>query len=1181
MPGKLEIHLLGYLRMLVGGQPLPFKAPPKTTPLLAYLLLRRGEPVSRQTLAFSLWPDDAEDTARTNLRRHIHHLKRALPPTTPDSPWFWIEADSIRWNVAADWWLDVAEFEQLAASPQTVAEAVLLYTGDLLEDQYDDWIIYQRERLRSLYIASLNQLIHHHWSQRAYSEAIRYSSQLLAYDPLREDGARQLMELRYQAGDRAGALKEYETFLQRLESELGVDPMPETVAVYEAILREKALPEQTQVREEAFQPTHQALQLPFVGRDAELEELKTWWGEAARRQGRLVMITGEAGVGKTRLVEEFARVAESQGGRVLKGFAYPTGSAPYQAILSALRSALPMLAVLEVDPTFLAAVAALAPELQARCAQQGRVLPQLVSDDPERDRARLFEGIAVCLEALARPRPVALILEDLHWVGAGTFALLEWIARRGLQHPLFILVTYRQEETGQAHPLRDFRRRLQRQDLLTHRAMDRLGAGAVKDLVARVSGLGDASEELAEQLFRASEGNPLFLLELSRDQLEAGRIRVEEDHWSLDSGKPAAIPKGIRNTIEGRVARLSPQAKRILEIMSVIGSTFNIELVSEVSGWSESQVLDSLDELLDQQMVREVASGRFDYTFSHELIRATLYAGLPGPGRKRRHRRVAHVLESLNLGHLENLAAELALHFDRGDEAERAAGYYLEAARRASSVYAEEEALAALGRGLEIAADLRLRFNLLALREEIAHRRGDRQAQETDLDALTKLAHSLEDPELMCEVLNRRIRLQRTLGERRSEGQLISCLKSQAHASGLPHWQAHALQVEALYHIALSQYDAANRLLEQALPLYQSLDDVGGQVTCLCLFAEIGTHQSRFDEVQALLRQARTVAGSHSNQALLIKTLQAASGAAFSRHDYPTTLALARQMLEACRATGEREGEADALGRLATTMARLFRVEEARRYSAMAAELYKRLGQRKGEAAVMLNAGMLAVNLGRFDEGIELFRRAEALFDSMDDRRGLAISAVNLSAAEIYRGEFLEARRAAQRSLDLARAIPIPYLEVISLGNLAEVELNLDNVEQAVAYLEEDMAMRGSLGLPAGDSAADLSTLTIAYLRAGRLEEAARVTEDLLSLYDADAGAMAYPQQALWAAAQTQRALGEAGRAAELLERAYAVLQEKANAIPDPESRRAFLHLPFNRALVEAHEKGIWPGIPR
>lgn len=1174
--GRLEIYLLGHLRLFYNGEPFPFKAPPKTTPLWAYLLLRRGEPVSRQTLAFTLWPDEPERVAKTNLRRHLHYLKRALPPASPDQPWLRLESDTIRWHKAANWWLDVAAFEQLATDKDSAAEAVRLYTGDLLEDQYDEWLLYQRERLRNLYVAALNQLVQRFWSRRDYTQAIHYASQLLAYDPLREDSARQLVALRYQAGDRAGALKEFELFRQHLTSELGVEPMPETMAVHEAILRDKALPRPAQIKTETAPPAHQLLQLPFAGRKTEMASLQNWWRDVARGQGRLLLVGGDAGVGKTRLMEEFARLAESQGGRVISGTTLPTTAVPYQAMLAALRSALPMLPLPEIEPVWLAAVAPLLPELQVRCLQQGIHLPQLPGDDPERDRLRLFEGIAICLEKLAQPRPVLLILEDLHGAGAGTLALLEWLSRRGLTYPLFILATYRQEETGRLHPLRDFRRRLQGEGLLTHLALGGLSRAAVRELTAHLTGLNGSAAELSEQLYRLSEGNPLFLLELIQDNLAAGRIPLAETYRPPAGGEHTVLLQRIRSIIEGRVARLSPPANVMMEIMAVIGNSFNIELLSEVSGWRERQVLDSLDELLDQRMVKEVANGRFDYTFTHDLIATTIYDALPETSRQRRHRRVAHVLESLTAAQPGDFTAELAWHFDRGAEPARAAVYYLKAATRAWAVYAEEKALAALERGLAIADEPRLRFDLLALREEIAHRRGHRSLQTGALDALSALVPELNDPDLVCELLRRRIRQQRTLGHRQLEGELVARLQAEAEAAGLTLRQAQALQDGAMHQIALSHYETAGHLLHKALRLYRSLADVEGQVTCLCLLAEIGTYQSRFDQVQDLLQQARRV-GDQGSQALMVRTLRASFAAAFARQEYQTALTLARQMLEICRAIGERQGEADALSHLATVMARLFRVEEARQYSALAADLYRKLGQRRGEAAVMLNAGMFAASLGRADEGISLFRRAEKLFESLADRRGLAITALNLSAALIFQEEFGQAEEAARRSLELARQLTLPHLEVISLGNLGEIAFNLGHLEQAIAYLEEDMALRRSLDLPVGDSAADQASLALAYLRAGRLTEAAQAADELLALHASDAPTIIHPQLPLWAAARIKRALGETAPARALLAQAYTTLQEKADAIPDPESRAAFLHFPFNRALSAAYEQGVWP----
>jgi len=1144
------------------------------------LLLHPERVIQRQRLAFTLWPDVPEASARANLRRHLHHLKRALPPPADGRPWLLTDAQTVRWNPEGDYWLDVAEFERLSANPATVAQAVELYKDDLLADQYDDWLFYYRERLRGLYFADLDHLIRHHRARRDYPTAIAHSAGLLAHDPLREDAVRTLIALRYEAGDRAGALHEYDLFLARLRAELGVDPMPETVALYEAILRNRALPGMTRTGKGASLPvTKQPLRLlPFVGRESELRTINDRWARAARGQGRLLLIGGEAGVGKTRLMEEFGRLADEQGGRVLWGSAHAVEAAPYQAVTQALRSALPMLAVLEIEPLWLAAVADLIPEIRTRRFSAATPLPTLPPLDPARARARLFTGITRCLEGLAQPRPLVLALDDLHWSGAGTADLLEFLGRLLPRQRILILSAYREEETFSGHPLRRLRRRLQPDKLVTHLSLGRMELETVETLVAEISGLGEGATSLAGQLYAASEGNPFFLLELIRDRMEAGGIRVEGGRWKVQTQVSPIVPTTVRDTIASRVDRLDGASKAVAEVAAVIGPAFDIDLLREVSGWEESKVLDALDVLMDYHLVREaISGGRFDYAFTHHLIQTTLYENIPALRRQRRHRRVAHVIASLHPGRLDALASELALHFDRGGEPEQAAAAYLRAARRALQAVADEEALAALGRGLELASDPHLRFDLLALREDIHHRRGDRAAQETDLTELAALARGLREDDCACDVLRRQIRLRRILGDREAEGELVAALKERAAAAGQIAWQAQALQSEATHHLLLGHYDSSDALLKEALSLYHSLSDVRGEVTCLCLLAEIAVHQAHFDHVSNLLQKADTLVEAQGDQVLVIKTLKATARAAFMHRDFDASRALAEQMLALCRAVGDREGEADAHARLGTTLARQFRVSEALAHYDEAAALYAELDKRQGQAAVLLNRGMLANTLGRYAEAINGFQQAEALFTAMRDRRGMASCAINLSAVAIFQEDNRLAEKYARTARSLAREIQTPLFEAAALGNLGEAELRLGKLDQAIAHLHEALALRRQQHLSPADSATDLSILVIAYLRAGETNQARRVTDRLLELYAAKGDTIYDPQLVLWTAAQTYRALGQDERSSELLAQAYAILQKKAAAILDPKSLAAFLTIPNNRRLVDAHENDRWP----
>lgn len=1151
----LRLHLLGSLRLFEDTRPLKFSAPPKTLPLLAYLLLHSDLPVKRETLAFTLWPDETEANARANVRRHLHHLGRALPPTCNGTPWLLLDTETARWNPEADCWLDVVEFKHRSARPESLAEAVGLYKGDLLEDVYDDWLFYPREELRTLYLSNLNQLILRCRGELDNVRALEYASRLLTEDPLREDAIRQLMALRYEIGDRAGALSEYEQFARRLRRELAVDPMPETVALYENIVRKVRLPAEVPaalVPDVTHPATPARMAMPFVGRQVELEQLRAAWSRAARHHGGMVLVGGEAGIGKTRLASELALIVEGLGGRVLWGAATAESMA-YQAIIEALRSALPLIAALEIEPLWLAAVASLVPDLRARKPN----LPPLSGLDPERERVRLFESLARAVEGLAQPRPLLLLLEDLQWAGLATLEWLEFLAGRLAHLPVLVMGTYREEEAVGEHPLHTMRRRLQRANLVSHVALGRLDAPSVRKIAQGLA------PELEERLYTASEGHPLFIHEMIRDWIEAGKA------------VPAvSAPASLEAMLAARLARLSATAINVCQVAAVAGASFDVDLVREVAGWSEAQTLDAFDELLDHQLIREAAGrSRFDYAFTHHMIQSAVYNTIPEDGRVRRHRRVAHVIEQLSPTRGDDLAGALARHWDRGGEPVRAAQYYLRAAQHARTVYADMEALAFVQRGLELTSAPQQRIDFLGLRESIYGRRGDREAQHRDLLALHQIAESLGDVDRICDSLQREIHYQRMLGNRQAEAALIQSLSTRSEEADQARWVVEALREQATYQISISQYESAGPMVDRALEIYEAHGDAVGLVQCLCLRGEIGIWQGGFDLVQASLERARALSQAQTNQTLLAQTLRAASAAAFTKQDFGLAQDLGQQMLELCRRIGDLEGEADALTRLGTVDTRLFRVQSARERYRQAADLYSRLGKRQGQAAVLLNSGLLAANrLGRHAEGLVQFRQAETLFAEMKDTRGQLVSALNIGMTAFFLGDFAEAKAASQHGLELARQMASPVMEANALANLGAAERELGELTLAIEHMEAGLALRRGLGQPC-DLGTDLCDLALAYLRAGKLEAARMSAEEMLTLLATARDSMLRAEYMLWVAAQISRALGERVRGRDLLAEAYQVLKEKAAALADDELRASFLQYPFNREIISAFEE--------
>lgn len=305
----LRIHLFGGLTLHLNETAYPFSALPKTSPLLAYLLLQR-QPISRDRLAFTLWPDVDEATARGNLRRHLYELSRALPPAAPEAPWLRRDGPDVQWNPLAPYWLDVDAFIEAAESGR-LAQAVQLYKGRLLPLVDEEWLRPERERLHQRFLLTLQRLIDEQRQGKRYAEALLSAQRLLRYDPLHEAGQRQVMLFRYALGDRSGAIRAYQQFADLLERELGVLPMPETKQLREQILANTPPPlllqEQAPAAEFlAIRPAQPPMQLvflpsallPLIGRQQEVAQLAQLLTEKGRR---LLTLTGPSGVGKSRL----------------------------------------------------------------------------------------------------------------------------------------------------------------------------------------------------------------------------------------------------------------------------------------------------------------------------------------------------------------------------------------------------------------------------------------------------------------------------------------------------------------------------------------------------------------------------------------------------------------------------------------------------------------------------------------------------------------------------------------------------------------------------------------------------------------------------------------------------------------------------------------------------------------
>ncbi len=694
-PPALRMRLLGGFGLFFEGRPITTVDAPRLQSLLAHLALQRDTRQPRERLAFLFWPDSEESQARTNLRQALHHLRRALPES---ARFLESEARTVRWRADARFSLDVAEFEQLVSRAEEAREAgetnderallegaVALYAGDLVPDCYDDWAVPERERLRQAFLGAVERLAELLELDRDHRGAIPWARRLLDHDPLNEGSCQRLMRLYALSGDRAGALRVYHGCATALARELGVEASAVTREAYERLLEPDAAP----LPKETGRPATGASAL--VGRAPEWEVLRRAWRRAADGESLLALIEGEAGIGKSRLCEEFRDQVGRQGFATAGSRCYSAaGGLAYAPIVELLRSQAIAPRLRRLGAPWLAELARLLPELLAERPELPRLPP--LTDDWQ--RARLLDALSHAV--LAERRPLLLAIDDLQWCDGETLGWLHYVLRSRPRAPLLVLATARSEELGPEHPAHSL--------LLATRAggqavelelapLDRADTAA---LARNVSGR-EVGDERQELVYRETEGNPLFVVEWVRAGL------VDEDpaaRAGRKAGEGRELPPRVHSVIETRLAQLSPAGQELASLAATVGRAFTFDVLARASSRSEEQLVEALDELWERRIVRE--RGVDAYDFGHDKLRDAAYLRA-GPARRRMlHRRVAQALERLHATDLDGVSSELAAHYARAGWTERAIGFYARSAEVAQRVYANEGAIELFSKALEL-----------------------------------------------------------------------------------------------------------------------------------------------------------------------------------------------------------------------------------------------------------------------------------------------------------------------------------------------------------------------------------------------------------------------------------------------------------------------------------------------
>jgi DNA-binding SARP family transcriptional activator len=761
----LRLRLLGPAQV-EAGQPVVQVdvAAHKGAALMFYLAARPDQAVSRARLIALLWQESDEQEGRNSLSTALSRLRRALP-NAPIIPL----GDSLAWRPKpnADVWTDLAAFVHLTrpgASREDLDRAVELWRGPFLEGfdlrdcaDWDEWLEFERATWQQRMLDGLERASEAHAADSDWSGALTHARRALAIDPLQERFHRQVMWLHERAGDRAAALAHYRAAAQTLAAELGVEPDPTTRRMYRDIVSSSRTEDTTDRavgRRAADQPRRRKPAFPIVGRQAPLAQLLATAEDAAAGRGRLVVVNGEEGIGKSRLVEELLWLTDGEPARELRPAPRWTTlvgacqaserGLPYHPFVDVLSAAVATFGTdVPVSDVWLAEVARLVPDL----VEQRPDLPTPARLDPQQEARRLFEGAARFLAALPTPR--LLVIEDLHWADEGSLRLLDYLAHHEALQSTLLVTTVRAEDVGEH--LLEVLRGLERQRLLERLDLGPLAVEATIQLLREV--VQEDVRQLGQQLHAETEGNPLFAVETIRSLLESGDLQLGAAARLV----PTPLPESVQAAIRARLARLDPDTHELARAAAVLGGDVDFDHLRGVAGQDEDRALAAVERLLSTHLLREVAGdvGEALYSFTHDKVRQVVYDDLSGARRRVQHRRALEVLSEASR---RTPAERLAYHALRAQAWDQALRWCQAAADAAVAVFAYgsattlfEQALDALERlptsPERQAHSVRLRLRLAQVAFYVAPGRLGQWLQPAE-----HVAQALGDPTLLAYV---------------------------------------------------------------------------------------------------------------------------------------------------------------------------------------------------------------------------------------------------------------------------------------------------------------------------------------------------------------------------------------------------------------------------------------------
>ncbi|NHZ72002.1 MAG: tetratricopeptide repeat protein [Aquificales bacterium] len=976
----------------------------------------------RELIAEKLWPRLPHGRSRRNVSDTLYRLRQQT-----QADWFWVEKDQLGLHPDFHYWLDVAEFEKAVdavagktAVRQELETAVSLYQGELLPELYEDWLLEPRLRLREMFLTTLHRLGKANERENKQQEAYQFYVRLLQEDPLRESAYRGAMRCLAHLNRLTEALTLYRQLEQLLQEELGVSPTERSQLLAERLQKEITL-------RLAVQQQTQRLQVPFVGRVNERAQLLACLDKAYSGRGGIVTVLGEAGIGKSRLLDELAQAADWRGWQVAWGRGQEFDVLPpYTPLRQTMIAALPAPRLQQlaqmVRPLSLSLVAHILPHIHT------------VLDLPETtqitDRQQIELAFIQLLNGLQEIAPHLLILEDIHWADAAVWSLLDAIRPALHKMSLLVVVNSRLDDLRTQPEVWQQVQTWERQGE-TVIPLKGLSASELQELATTMQAV-PLSAKQAQTVQKSSGGNPLIALHV-----------LETAYLVTDLAKPSTLA----SLMAERVAAMSQVAQVALQAAAVIGYQFQYSFWEALIQAIHASQLPLLAGELEQAHL--ILLDETGYQFANDTLRATVYQAIPEIRRQQLHEAAFQFMRQHELADIHALLH----HAEQANLSGDVGHYALLAGEEALSGFSYETAFSRFSQSIAVLPEEALseRYRALSGRIQAADILAQRETQKQDLMQLQSVAEQVAETALLAETARLHARFLLRTGDPATAVTIAK--KGLSYAVADENRQMEAVLSDLLGQIVrqLSDYKSARDYVAHAQQLYHELGlgygealttdllgglawDLGDHVTAVHCHAEAAKlshdmgntmHEAmalnnlgsaywsmgQYDQSRNVLEQALVLNRDIGHRASEADNLDNLGGIAWSLADYETAVSFYNQALTIRRQADDGWGISISLGNLGSTHRLMGKYEMALGYLAEALAVNQQMGRRIGEGYNYHGRGLTYLDMGKIAEADEALTSALAIRTDLVQKESALETSAGLLLVRLAQEDGIAARR--------------------------------------------------------------------------------------------------------------------------------------------------------------------------